>query len=102
MRCTTHGESGFDGCGPCKDRELEQEYAERYAVACIVYYNGAGEDTGLTDAQFDGFCDWLLKHESYKRIEWLDYDFLRCGSGYDVSKFPQHLHRRAAKLMGEA
>lgn len=75
---------------------LEQDYAELYAVASIIYYTSKGHCTGHSDAQFDGLCHWLLEHESWKQIAWLEHDMLRAGSGYDVSKFPPELHARAA------
>ncbi len=75
---------------------LEQDYAELYAVASIIYYGSKGRCTGYSDAQFDGLCHWLLEHESWKRIEWLERDMLRAGSGYDVPIFPPELHARAA------
>ena len=76
--------------------------AERYAVASIVYYSNTGIDTGLSDAQYDGFCDFLLQRQAWKRIPWIERDMLLCGSGFDTKKFPSRLHARAQAQMGEA
>ena len=82
------------------DSAYEQEYAERYAVASIIYYTSPGKCAGMNDAQFDGFARWLLKHRSWKRIPWLEKGLLIAGTGYDVKKFPRYLHERATeKLM---
>ncbi len=86
-------------CDDCFDDSVELEYAERYAVASIMYYGLSGTDTGLTDAQYDGFCNWLLRRQAWKRIPWLEKEMLRCGSGYDTSKFPAELHERANAQM---
>jgi hypothetical protein len=74
---------------------FEQDYAELYAVASIIYYGGGGHCTGLTDAQFDGLCSWLLQHESWRRVPWLEHGMLKAGSGYDLAVYPGSLRERA-------
>lgn len=75
----------------------ELDYAEAYAIASIVYYSG-WDTPFMSDAQFDGLCDWLLKQESYRRIEWLDRGTLIAGSGYVLSDFPEYLHAAAREF----
>jgi hypothetical protein len=77
------------------DEELEREYAERYAVASIIYYGSPGRCTGMTDAQYDGFADWLRQRRSWLRVAWLEESMLTAGSGYDLTAFPAYLHERA-------
>lgn len=91
----SHGLDTSGICPECFDLALEQEYAESYAVASIIYYSDTGVDTGLSDAQYDGLCDWLLRRQVWKRIPWIERDLLLTGSGYDTSGFPVELHERA-------
>lgn len=87
-------------CEPCIDHFTEAAVAERYAVACIIYY-GNGGDTGMSDARFDGFCAWLLGRQAWKRFPYLERGMLAAGSGYDLAKFPKELHEKAATEMGQ-
>ncbi|MEE8551557.1 MAG: hypothetical protein V3T08_09930 [Gemmatimonadota bacterium] len=101
-QCATHHLDTSGTCEECFDLSVELEYAERYAVASIIYYGNTGIDTGMTDAQYDGFCDWLLQRQAWKRVPWIERELLICGSGFDTSKFPPELHARAQAQMGEA
>lgn len=78
------------------DEDFETDIAEAYAVAAIIYYGGSGRCPGLSDAQFDGFADWLLQRKAWKRFPYLEQSMLAAGSGYDLERFPRHLHLRAA------
>ena len=102
MSCPGGPSHVLDGSGTCEEcfnLSLELEYAGRYAVASIIYYGDTGVDTGMTDAQYDGLCDWLLKRQIWKRFPWLERDLLLAGSGYDTSKFPLEFHERAKTQM---
>ncbi|MCI0659232.1 MAG: hypothetical protein L0170_19430 [Acidobacteria bacterium] len=78
------------------DEQAELEIAESYAVAAIIYYGDSGRCPGLSDAEFDGRADWLLQRKAWKRFPYLEQSMLAAGSGYDLEKFPRHLHARAA------
>lgn len=99
---TGHWRDTSGMCQECFDLSYELEFAERYAVASIIYYSDTGIDTGMNDAQFDGICDWLIKRKVWGRIPWLEYDMLRAGTGYDTSKFPPELHEKARAQMERA
>jgi len=99
--CNSHSVASWGACDSCDDLALEPQYATKYGVACLVYYDNpqyVGE--AMSDARFDGIADWLLKHESYKRIKYLDYDMLRAGSGFDPAMFPPEIHEMAGLRMG--
>jgi len=82
--------------------DIELYYAERYGVAAIIYYGGSGRCPGMTDAQFDGLADWLLQAKAWKRFPWLEKSMLAAGSGYDLARFPEHLHETARKRLERA
>ncbi len=94
-----HGRDTSGTCEECFELSCELEYAEKYAVASIIYYSDTGIDTGMSDAQYDGFCDWLLKRQAWQRIPWIERDMLLAGSGYDTKGFPPELHARAKAQM---
>lgn len=93
--CQEHLEASLDDA-------TELEYAERYAVASIIYYGSPGVNPGMTDAQFDGICERLKKRKAWKRVPYLEQQMLNAGSGYDLAKFPPELHARAGARMGKS
>lgn len=74
-------------------------YAEEYAVASIIYYGGHPGEF-MSDARFDGLCDWLLKNKAWETVPWIEREMLLAGSGYDLSKFPVELHKVALAWLG--
>lgn len=97
--CPKHGCASTCGiCEACADDAYEPQYARKYAVACIAYY-GNGESI-MSDAQFDGFCSWLLGRDAWRRVPYLERGMLIAGSGYDLAVFPPELHEAAAAILG--
>lgn len=74
---------------------MTEELAREYAIASIIYYGGSGKCTGMSDANFDGICDWLLKGQAWNVVPWLEREMLKAGSGYDLSRYPEELHVEA-------
>ena len=74
------------------------DYADTYAIASILYYNGAPESY-MTDAQFDGLCSALLGARAWRVVPWLEEGMLKAGSGYDLKKFPPELHEAAREWL---
>lgn len=77
------------------DEQMELVVAEEYAIASILYYDLAVPCTGVSDGQFDTWCDWLRRRGADARIPWLDPEMLQAGSGYETAEFPRYLHEEA-------